>query len=277
MVHKGFESLFKRLLRWAGSSGNVAATFQNVQRYISRWCNRSCWLLSPAWLAQEVTNTTYKVWNEQYLWNGHKNQAWCYCRTPDLTTRVFPENRSTCTKMHVDQKPWRRVPKRYQAKSKLNQNTVCVEALCDLHKNSFCFNPSNKLSAGQRKLVMITLYSKVTIATVEQSVAVVMVIRTKHKCVWWGLDDFIVLILVFFLTPVLRRNLRAHKATPTQAVECRPSWWRCCWCVCWLRSATTSTNTRRMPSASTTSEWEKHTHTHLFVVMVTTFPLFFPF
>ncbi|XP_061749564.1 mucin-2-like [Nerophis ophidion] len=43
-------------------------------------------------------------------------------------------------------------------------------------------------------------------------------------------------------------------ATPTRAARCRPSWCRCCWRACWRGWPTTSSSTRRTPSASSTSK-----------------------
>lgn len=68
------------------------------------------------------------------------------------------------------------------------------------------------------KLVVMTQQNHISMATVEQSV--VIVIRAKQKHVWCGLDGFILLILVFSFCHILcRATMTLPQATPTQAQQ----------------------------------------------------------
>lgn len=96
--------------------------------------------------------------------------------------------------------------------------------MCDLHNN---WNPCASIhqlnflsSSGKMKLVVMTQQNHVTMATVEQSV--VIVIRAKQKRVWWGLDGFILLILVFSSRPLQSyhdtSSGHAHSSTTVTAI-----------------------------------------------------------
>lgn len=122
------------------------------------------------------------------------------------------------------------------------------------------------------KLVMMTQQNHVTMATVEQSV--VIVIRAKQKCVWWGLDGFILLILVFSSRPLQSYHDtslgHAHSSTTVTAILVTLM------LVCALAALGCYVFKHKTDAFRFHYFRVRHTHTMLLVVLVTVF-LFFTF
>lgn len=149
--------------------------------------------------------------------------------------------------------------------------------MCDLHNN---WNPCALIhqlnflsSSGKMKLVMMTQQNHITMATVEQSV--VIVIRAKQKCVWWGLDGFILLILVFSSRPLQSYHDtslgHAHSSTTVTAILVTLM------LVCALAALGCYVFKHKTDAFRFHYFRVRHTHTMLLVVLVTVFLFFYIF